>query len=392
MLRRALLILALLIASPALATTTVTGTLQNLGGGTVGQGAFVRFWLRGCAGNQPRVNGTALIAPTQGGVFFFDLIANSSGVISGTIYSTRDSTGLLGGDIECGGSKTAVWYGMQTFVSGKGGPEIPVHAKNTGTLDISSVTPITTTPVVTAPTGDSTYFRLDAGNSPITGLTTFSAGLKTAAGTGIGINNSGANNGQYNMMPNDCIAVTGVCGGVWTSTGMSMASGKGLGVGGASPVANGLNFATSGALYQSGTGIAQINSGSIELLAGKNLLLDSGSNLTLANALVVNTAPTISSGFGTSPSVTSSNGTAAFTVNVGGGGAATGGVIGMPTANIGWLCSVNNMTAAGANRADNTRQTNFTTTSVTVQNQTTSTGAAVAWTANDLIRLNCFAF
>jgi hypothetical protein len=60
---------------------------------------------------------------------------------------------------------------MQVFVGGKGGPEIPVHALNTATLNISSVVPITTTPVVTAPTGDSTYFRKDAGNSPITGPT-----------------------------------------------------------------------------------------------------------------------------------------------------------------------------------------------------------------------------
>lgn len=161
-------LLLLLLSISASATTTVTGTLQNLGTGTVGQGAFVRFWLRGCAGNQPRVAGTALIAPSQGGVFFFDLPANASGAVSGTLYSTRDSTGLLGGDITCGTVTTGVWYGMQVFVGGKGGPEIPIHAKNGVPLNISSVIPITTNPVVTAPTGDSTYCRLDGatGNCP----------------------------------------------------------------------------------------------------------------------------------------------------------------------------------------------------------------------------------
>lgn len=176
-------VILLAVGVSAFATTTVTGTLQNLGTGTVGQGAFVRFWLRGCGGNQPRVNGTAVIAPSQGGVFYFDFAANSSGNVSGTLYSTRDVTGLLGGDITCGTSTTSVWYGMQVFVGGKGGPEIPVHALNTGTLNISSVTPITVNPVIAAPTGDSTYLRKDAGNSPVTGPLAINNSL-TVSGTG----------------------------------------------------------------------------------------------------------------------------------------------------------------------------------------------------------------
>jgi hypothetical protein len=53
---------------------------------------------------------------------------------------------------------------MQVFVGGKGGPEVPIHAKNGVPLNISSVVAITVNPVVTAPTGDSTYLRLDNGN------------------------------------------------------------------------------------------------------------------------------------------------------------------------------------------------------------------------------------
>ncbi len=177
------LLVLLLLPANLWATTTVTGTLQNLGTGTVGQGAFVRFWLRGCGGNQPFVSGTALIAPSQGGVFFFDLPASSSGVISGTVYSTRDSTGLLGGDITCGTSTTSVWYGLQIFVGGKGGPEVAIHAKNSATLNINSLSPITTTPVVTAPTGDSTYLRLNAGNSPLTGALSSTSTISDAGGT-----------------------------------------------------------------------------------------------------------------------------------------------------------------------------------------------------------------
>lgn len=105
------------------------------------------------------------------------------------------------------------------------------------------------------------------------------------------------------------------------------------------------------------------------------------------------TAPTISSGFGTSPSIVANNGTAAFTVNVGTGGSATSGVIGLPTATTGWNCFVENITAMAANRGDQrTVQTASTTTSVTLQNQTISTGAALAWTAGDILRISCFAY
>lgn len=102
---------------------------------------------------------------------------------------------------------------------------------------------------------------------------------------------------------------------------------------------------------------------------------------------------TISSGFGTSPVITSSNGTAAFAVNVGTGGTASDGVIGLPVAPNGWRLAVENITATAANRADQrTVQTARTTTSATVQNQTISTGAALAWTASDILLIAAFAY
>lgn len=105
------------------------------------------------------------------------------------------------------------------------------------------------------------------------------------------------------------------------------------------------------------------------------------------------TAPAIASDFGTSPSIPANNGTAAFTVNVGTGGTASSGVITMPAATTGWICHVENRTGVAANRADQrTVQTATTTTSVTVQNQTISTGAALAWTASDVLTLSCRAY
>lgn len=167
---RRLLLLVLLVA-PAFATTTVTGNIQTLGA-TPGPRSFVRFTLRGCGGNAPAVSGVALIAPSSGANYFIDFPSDASGNISGTLYATRDSAGTGGGEISCGGSTTSVWYGMTAFGDGKAGPEVAIHAKNGTTLDISSVTPITTNPVVTAPTGDTTYARLDSGNQPFLGNVT----------------------------------------------------------------------------------------------------------------------------------------------------------------------------------------------------------------------------
>lgn len=160
-------------------STTITGNIKDLSATAV-PGAtktFVRFWLRGANGQQPRVNGTALVAPKSGLSFYFDMTPDASGAISGTLYSTRDVTGTGNGEIEVGGSLTSVWYGMQVYNNGAPGPEIAFHAKNSATVDISNVTSLTTTPMATAPTGDTTYLRLDGGNSPVTGSVAFTAAV-----------------------------------------------------------------------------------------------------------------------------------------------------------------------------------------------------------------------
>lgn len=110
------------------------------------------------------------------------------------------------------------------------------------------------------------------------------------------------------------------------------------------------------------------------------------------NALAFSlTAPTVTSA-GSSPSIVSSNGTASFRVDVGTGGTAHTVVLGMPAAANGWNCSVNNLTAAAANRADWVlRQTASTTTSVTIQMQSGTLGMAQAFAANDIISCQCVA-
>lgn len=116
-----------------------------------------------------------------------------------------------------------------------------------------------------------------------------------------------------------------------------------------------------------------------------------GNGLYFATLGVSRIAPTVTSA-GTSPSVVT-NGTASFRVNVGTGGTATTIVMAMPTATTGWNCNAENITAHAANRANqDVVQQASTTTSVTVQNQTPSTGAAVAFTASDIVRFLCVAY
>ena len=102
------------------------------------------------------------------------------------------------------------------------------------------------------------------------------------------------------------------------------------------------------------------------------------------------TAPTVASGFGTTPAIAANNGTSAFIVTVGSGGSDSSGVLTLPAAATGWVCHVENRTAVLGNVANaRTVQIGSTTTTVTLENQTVSTGAALAWTAADSLAVAC---
>lgn len=157
--------------------TAVSGNITDLSTANVIAGSFIRFQLRGTGGNQPRVSGTTLIAQGvgTGQGYFFDFNPDASGNISGTLYSTRDATGLLGGEIEVGGSTTSVWYEMSLWRNGKKLSSIHCHAKNGVTLNLSNVTPISVNPAAVAPTGDTTYARLAQDNFTNYNTVAFSA-------------------------------------------------------------------------------------------------------------------------------------------------------------------------------------------------------------------------
>lgn len=122
--------------------------------------------------------------------------------------------------------------------------------------------------------------------------------------------------------------------------------------------------------------------------AGTSLVLGGTNNVTQNAKLVWSgVAPTVSSGFGVSPTIVGNNGTLAFQVNVGTGGAATSGVIGLPTAATGWICSCVDITTTSTT-VFVTKQTASGTTSCTVGNFN-DVASAAAWVASD--KLNCSA-
>lgn len=120
------------------------------------------------------------------------------------------------------------------------------------------------------------------------------------------------------------------------------------------------------------------------------LYLGTGTRPTIVGRL-----PTSLTGFGTSPALPSapSGGSFAFLVDVGTGGTATGGTVNFVASTTGWSCTVQNITANAANRANQrVVQTSSTTTTVVVQNQLVSTGAAQAFGANDILAFLCGAY
>jgi hypothetical protein len=89
--RKLILFAVVCLSALANATVTVSGNLQDPSGTAVSSRAFVRFNIRGCNGNQPRVTGTANIIPP------YQDFQSVAGAFSGTLYDSLT-------EISCGGS------------------------------------------------------------------------------------------------------------------------------------------------------------------------------------------------------------------------------------------------------------------------------------------------
>jgi hypothetical protein len=112
--------------------------------------------------------------------------------------------------------------------------------------------------------------------------------------------------------------------------------------------------------------------------------------LTLGTtAAVVASTPSVSSGFGSSPSVSAGSTTAAFRVNVGTGGSATTGVLALGTAATGWNCVAQDITTPASFIVG---QTASTTSTASLASYSRTTGLSTAWTASDILAVQCWAY
>ncbi len=295
----------------------------------------------------------------------------SNGAVGNLILQVGDATGTTAvatGDLRILGSNltgtktssTGITGGIITVTAGSGQP-------NSGSTGVGGP-------------GGTIILTTGAGGATTGASGTAGAGALASIVAGVGGAATGAT------------SVTGGAGGAVTITAgaggaTTTATTRVPGVGGAVTI-------TSGAAGTGHTGAASAN-GTVSLQVAGTTMWQLGTGVVnLGTTLLIGTtAPTVSSGFGTSPTVPTTNGTAAFTVNVGTGGTASSGVIAMnATAANGWVVNVVNTTAVVANRADqHTVCTASNATTITLQNQTISTGAALAWTASDVLSVSAVA-
>lgn len=394
-----------------LASGTSGGVLAYTAAGTLASSAALtanRIVLGGGAGAVPTVLGSLGTTTTV-------LHGNAAGAPSfGAVVLTTDVSGILPG--ANGGTGNGFFA-----VAG------PAASLKTYTFPNASTTVLTTNAAITAPqggTGQTTYVigdllqanttttlaRLAAtstGNALISGgvgtvsawgkigLTTHISGTlgPTNGGTGFAsyttgdllYANSGASLARLNAVAaGSYLRAAGVgTAPVWSTTILPNAATTGdlLHASAANTYTNLAAVAVGQVLTSAGVGTAPAWSASprvASLLLGPDLALSS-------------TAPTVGAGCGTTPVIVGT--AAAFRLDVGTGGTATDCTLTLPAATTGWNCHVENLTGTLANRMDQrTVQVSSSTTTAVIENQTITTGAALAWTASDVVAGTCVAF
>ncbi len=370
-------------ASVALATD-VTGTLPVANGGT---GLAV-----GVSGGIPYYSGTTTIA--------------SSALLTGNQIVLGGGAGTAPFSLGSSGTATTVLHGSASGVPSFGLVTLTTEVAgilpgaNGGTANgFFAVTgPTTSLKTFTFPNADATVLTSATAITPAqggTGQTSYTIGDLLQA-TGATTLSKLAATSTGNALISGGVATASSWGKIGLTTHVSGTLGPtNGGTGFASYTVGDLLYANSTTslarltapaigqmLISAGTGTAPAWSA-----AGRLTSLALGS----ANITFSGTAPTISSGFGTTPSIT---GTAtAFRITIGTGGSESNGVVGMPAAATAWNCQAQNLTGQLANVMDQrTVQLSSTTTSVTIENQTVTTGAALAWTAADVLAVTCAAY
>lgn len=155
----ALIFVVLALRSDAATLTTVTGKIQTPSGSALTASTYVLFDLEYCGQNQPRIAGTAQLPALE-----LKLTLNRGIDSSGNI-----STSLYGNDqITCGVTLGGTRWRVTYVVAGNPGPVCDYNITG-ASWDLNTQICSTVAPVVTPPSGDTTYGRIDTGNMPFTG-------------------------------------------------------------------------------------------------------------------------------------------------------------------------------------------------------------------------------
>lgn len=144
-----LLILILALCLPSFATTTASGNVKDLTGTAITSKTKVRFALQNC--NSPKVNGTAIVPK-----LYYEPSLDGSGAFSFSLYANSEIT--------CSSGSSSGGSYLVTISYAGGEPWTNTYCI-TGVFNLNSATPCTTEPLVTSPTGDTTYVRRDGGNT-----------------------------------------------------------------------------------------------------------------------------------------------------------------------------------------------------------------------------------
>ena len=171
------LLLVTLQSSLSFGTAAISGNLQDAGGAAISGRVFVRFWLRGCNNNQPRVAGVALIAPTGGPGYYKDFTPDAAGAISGALYKNSE--------VECNGATGNTWWGVQVYRDGKPGPETP-YSVVAATFSLNTASPLVQSP----PPPPATFPYIMA--NPLAAQTISNFPLAFGAGSGLSANYQGS--------------------------------------------------------------------------------------------------------------------------------------------------------------------------------------------------------
>lgn len=180
--------------------TTVTVNLKSIFGENLASNTFVRFILRNYGRNIPRVTSTGVLVKVVQ-----DAFPDAAGLVSKSVTSNADI------------SPSGTYYSVEYYNSGIKTASAD-YLINGGSVNLNSASPISSTPVVTPPDGDTTYLRVDGGNTNLTGTNAFTFGNLNKIRNADAF--TGANAGEKITAALASLAATSATGGTIDARGL----------------------------------------------------------------------------------------------------------------------------------------------------------------------------